>query len=69
MTCTIRNLSATGASMEGASLIRAPDIFRLVLEMESTERLCTVVWRKKAQIGVRFSPIPATTFGRPDGMD
>jgi hypothetical protein len=69
MTCTIRNLSATGASMEGASLIRAPDIFRLVLEMESAERLCTVVWRKKAQIGVRFSPIPATTFDRPDGMD
>ena len=27
----------------------------LVLEMESVVRRCTVVWRKKTQIGVRFS--------------
>jgi hypothetical protein len=55
MTCMVRNLSATGASIEGARLIRAPDTFTLVLEMESAARCCTVVWRKSAQIGVRFS--------------
>ncbi len=55
MTCTVRNLSAKGASIEGASLIRAPDTFGLVLEMESAERVCIVVWRRKARIGVRFS--------------
>ena len=54
LTCMVRNLSATGASIEGARLIRAPNTFRLVLEMESAERRCTVVWRKNAQIGVRF---------------
>ncbi len=54
MTCTIRNLSATGASIEGAGLTVAPDTFTLVLEMESAARLCTVVWRKKTRIGVRF---------------
>jgi PilZ domain len=54
MTCLVRNLSASGASIEGTRLIQAPDRFRLVLEMESTERRCTVVWRKKARIGVRF---------------
>jgi hypothetical protein len=54
MTCIVRNLSATGASIEGAHLVRAPDTFRLVLEMESAKRCCTVVWRKSEQIGVQF---------------
>jgi hypothetical protein len=54
MTCTVRNISATGAAIEGANLARAPDAFTLVLEMESAARPCTVVWRKNAQIGVRF---------------
>jgi hypothetical protein len=55
MTCTVRNISATGAAIEGANLNRAPDAFTLVLEMESAARPCTVVWRKNEQIGVRFS--------------
>lgn len=54
MTCTVRNISATGASVEGANLEGIPDTFTLVLEMESIARRCTVVWRNKAQIGVRF---------------
>ena len=54
-TCTIRNISATGASIGGANLRGTPDTFTLVLEMESTSRLCAVVWRNKTQIGVRFS--------------
>ena len=52
--CTVRNLSATGASIEGAKLAQAPDTFTLTLEMESAARPCRVVWRKKARIGVRF---------------
>jgi hypothetical protein len=55
MTCTVRNISAIGASIGGANLNGIPDNFTLVLEMESTARLCTVVWRNKTQIGVRFS--------------
>jgi hypothetical protein len=55
ITCTVRNVSATGASIEGANLNGTPDAFTLVLEMESTARPCTVVWRKKTQIGVRFT--------------
>ena len=54
LTCTVRNLSATGASIEGANLSQVPDTFTLVLEMESAERACRVVWRRKARIGVRF---------------
>jgi len=54
ITCTVRNISATGALLEGANLAGVPDTFALVLEMESAKRLCTVVWRKKMRIGVRF---------------
>jgi hypothetical protein len=54
LTCTVRNLSATGASIEGANLVQVPDTFTLVLEMESAVRPCRVVWRRKARIGVRF---------------
>jgi len=55
MTCTVRNVSATGAAIEGANLARTPDHFVLVMEMESAARSCKVVWRNKTQIGVQFS--------------
>ncbi len=55
MTCTVRNISATGASIEGANLARTPDHFVLVMEMESAARSCKVVWRANTRIGVQFS--------------
>jgi hypothetical protein len=55
MTCTILNISATGAAIEVANSNGTPDSFTLVMEMESAARPCTVVWRKETQMGVRFS--------------
>jgi hypothetical protein len=55
MTCFVRNLSATGAAIEATNLAAIPDDFRLVLEMESAERRCHVVWRRKNKIGIQFS--------------
>jgi PilZ domain len=55
LTCTVRNISATGASIEAANLAQIPDNFQLMMEMESTARRCAVVWRKPKQIGVQFS--------------
>jgi len=55
MTCMVRNISATGASIEAANLAEIPDSFGLAVEMESAARRCIVVWRKKTQIGVQFS--------------
>jgi hypothetical protein len=55
MTCIVRNVSATGAAVEAADPAAIPDSFRLVLEMEATERRCRVVWRRKGRIGVEFS--------------
>jgi PilZ domain len=52
--CTVRDMSATGASIDAAGAASVPDRFELVLEMESAARKCTVVWRKDRQLGVRF---------------
>jgi len=54
LTCMVRDISASGASIEDANLALVPDNFRMVMEMESAERRCTVVWRKPKRIGVRF---------------
>jgi hypothetical protein len=54
ITCTVRNISRSGASIDAASPNDIPDEFRLVLEMETRPHLCTVVWRKEKQIGVTF---------------
>ena len=55
ITCMVRNISKSGASVDVASPISIPDEFTLVLEMESRPRPCTVVWRKEKQIGVAFN--------------
>ena len=55
LTCMVRNISATGASIESANLAAVPDSFQLVMEMESTARRCSVVWRKPTLIGIRFT--------------
>ena len=55
LTCTVRNVSTTGASIEAANLAAIPDSFNLLMEMESRARRCAVVWRKPRQIGVQFT--------------
>jgi hypothetical protein len=55
MTCIVRNLSATGAAIEVPDFTGIPDHFGLTLEMESVERRCQVMWRRKSRIGIRFS--------------
>lgn len=54
MTCMVRDVSATGASIEASDLSAIPDIFKMRMEMESAERRCAVVWRKKTRLGIEF---------------
>lgn len=54
LVCMVCDISASGASIEDANVALVPDNFRMVMEMESAERRCTVVWRKPRRIGVRF---------------
>jgi hypothetical protein len=52
ISCTVRNLSVSGASLEVASPIGIPG--SIVLELEGSRRPCRVIWRTERRIGVRF---------------
>lgn len=54
ITCTVRDISRTGASIESSYITAIPDQFKMRVELESAERHCIVVWRKKTRIGVKF---------------
>lgn len=53
ISCTVRNLSVSGAALEVASPIGIPD--SIVLELEGSRRPCRVIWRTERRIGVRFT--------------
>jgi hypothetical protein len=50
--CTLRNLSPTGACLTVTSPLTVPAEFELLIEGE--RRPCTVAWRRADRIGVRF---------------
>jgi PilZ domain len=54
ISCTIRNLSDTGAALEVSSPIGIPAEFVLVVDADNSTRQCRVVWRKERRIGVTF---------------
>jgi len=54
ITCTVRNLSDTGAALDVTTPVGIPDSFVLVLDTEDAQRPCRVVWRKEKRIGIVF---------------
>jgi hypothetical protein len=54
ITCTVHNLSATGAALSVRHSLKLPEAFVLVLEMEHRRRPCCVVWRRGDRLGVAF---------------
>lgn len=54
ITCTVRNISSTGAALEVGSPIGIPDDFKLVIEADHFSRICHVQWRKGQRLGVTF---------------
>lgn len=52
--CTIRNLSATGAKLQVASVVGIPDTFDLLLAGDG-KQACRVVWRTLKELGVEFA--------------
>lgn len=54
----VRNISATGARLEGADLASAPDTFDVTITREpgKTEtRRARLVWRTEGAVGINFS--------------
>ena len=54
ISCAVKNLSASGASLEVVSALHIPDRLTLFIQGERLKRPCHVVWRKEKRIGVAF---------------
>jgi hypothetical protein len=59
--CSVRDLSEGGARLvlDDASL--APDTFELMIELDGLEAPCQVVWRRRTEVGVKFTAPPRFT--------
>lgn len=58
MSCTVRDISATGARLRVEGSLTLPDLFELIIEMDGLEADCQVVWRKANEAGVKFLAAP-----------
>jgi len=54
ITCSIVNLSETGACLEVQSAIGIPKVFELKFEPGGEWRVCQIAWRHQRRIGVVF---------------
>jgi len=54
ISCTVRNLSQTGAALDVISPVGIPENFSLVIDGDQAGRACHVVWRKEKRIGIAF---------------
>ena len=52
--CTVRDLSETGAKLQTAGSIGAPDTFELHIALDGIWVNCEVVWRSGETLGVIF---------------
>ena len=54
ISCTIRNVSASGALLEVESPAGVPRSFVLVIPTDDISRPCRMIWASGRRIGVRF---------------
>jgi hypothetical protein len=50
--CTVRNISETGASIQGSTTIGIPSSFDVIID--GARRHCLSVWRTDTKIGIAF---------------
>lgn len=58
VSCTVRDLSDTGARLRSEGSVNIPDTFELIIELDGFEADCEVVWRRGSDLGVRFLGAP-----------
>jgi hypothetical protein len=58
VSCTVRDLSATGARLRVDNIATIPDTFELIIAVDGLEANCEVVWRKTNEVGVKFIGAP-----------
>ncbi len=54
ISCSIVNLSETGACLEAASTVGIPKLFELKFEPGGEWRICQVAWRNQRRLGITF---------------
>jgi hypothetical protein len=54
ITCAVRDVSKAGAGLDVAGDVSLPGVFKLVIEMETAQRRCRMIWRKENRMGVVF---------------
>ena len=52
--CAVRDVSKTGAGLDVAGDVSLPGVFKLVIEMETAQRRCRMIWRNENRMGVVF---------------
>jgi hypothetical protein len=64
VSCTVRDLSATGARLRVDNMASIPDTFELIIATDGLEANCQVVWRKTNEVGVKFLGAPRIVAAR-----
>jgi hypothetical protein len=54
ITCTVVDISASGAGLWVGSTLGIPNTFDLLIEGDSTKRTCKVVWKEPHKLGIEF---------------
>ena len=54
ISCSIRNISISGASLDVTNPLDVPERVNLVFKADRTHIPCHVIWRQEEQIGVAF---------------
>lgn len=55
ISCTVRNISETGANLEVANPLGIPHACGLLIDGEKVTRDCVVVWYAERRVGIRFA--------------
>ena len=58
LSCTVRDLSDTGARLRVPQGQAVPAQFDLLIDADGFEAPCTVLWRRREQLGVTFDAPP-----------
>lgn len=58
MSCTVKDISETGARLRVSKDVAVPSHFDLIIEMDGIEAPCTVAWRRGEEVGVTFDAPP-----------
>lgn len=59
--CAVRDLSASGARLRSDNPLLIPDTFELLIDLDGLEADCKVMWRRGAEVGVKFIGAPRKT--------